>query len=115
MEMNNHELSTQALLSNTVPSQEQGDFHLSGLVIATLKTKGNGNSPYRVRTILDSGAGTNLISETILPHIKHEYFATKTLNVTGINSSENKNMKLVKMLTTRAHKINILSAIPFQL
>ena len=95
--MNCQELSTQVLINNTVPSQEQGDFHLSGLVIATLKSKSKGNSPYRVRTILDSGAGTNFISETILPHIKHEYLATKTLNVTGINSSENKSMKLVKV------------------
>ena len=95
--MDNYELSTHALLNNTFPSQEQGDFHLSGLVIATLKNKGTENSPYRVRAILDSGAGTNFISETILPHIKHEYLATKTLNVTGINSSENKNMKLVKV------------------
>ena len=95
--MNCQELSTHVLINNTVPSQEQGDFHLSGLVIATLKSKSNGTSPYRVRTILDSGAGTNFISETILPHIKHEYLATKTLNVTGINSSENKSMKLVKV------------------
>ena len=95
--MDNHELSTHALLNNTVPSQEQGDFHLSGLVIATLKNKDKQNSPYKVRTILDTGAGTNFISETILPHIKHEYLATKTLNVTGINSSENKSMKLVKV------------------
>ena len=46
---------------------------------------------------MDTGAGTNFISETVLPHIKHEYLATKTLNVTGINATENKNMKLVKV------------------
>ena len=95
--MDSHELPTHVLLNNTVPSQEQGDFHLSGLVIATLKNRDKQNSPYKVRSILDTGAGTNFISETILPHIKHEYLATKILNVTGINASENKNMKLVKV------------------
>ena len=55
--IDNQELSTHALLSNTVPSQEQGDFHLSGLVLATLNPKSRDiqNSPYKVRTILDTG------------------------------------------------------------
>ena len=97
MTMDNNELTTHALLNNSFPQQEQGDFHLSGLVIATLRNKNVNNSPYKVRAILDSGAGTNFMSKTILPYVKHEYLATKTLNITGINSSENKHMKLVKV------------------
>ena len=92
-----------ALFNNNCVSSDEGDFHLSGLVIASLESNSLNKSPYKVRTILDSGAGTNFISETILPHIKHEYLATKTLQVTGINSSEHKEFKLVRVFISKQY------------
>ena len=107
MEISTDELDTHALLSNNYPQSDQGDFHLSGFVIASLQSGNVKKSPYKVRAILDSGAGTNFISESILPHIKYEHLATKTLNVTGINSSENKIFKLVEVFVDSEYSQNL--------
>ena len=107
MEMNTDELDTHALLSNNYPQSDQGDFHLSGFVIASLQSGDSKDSPYKVRAILDSGAGTNFISESILPHIKYEHLATKNLNVAGINSSENKIFKLVEVFVDSEYAQNL--------
>ena len=74
---------------------ESGDFHVSGLAIIDLV--GANQDKFKVRTLLDSGAGTNFISENLLPHIKHELIATKSMRIAGINSTECKNSKLVRI------------------
>ena len=74
---------------------ESGDFHVSGLAIIDLM-KGN-QDKFKVRTLLDSGAGTNFICEKLLPHIKHELIATKTMKIAGINATESKSAKLVRI------------------
>ena len=74
---------------------ESGDFHVSGLAIIDLV--GANQDKFKVRTLLDSGAGTNFISENLLPHIKHELIATKSMRIAGINSTVCKNSKLVRI------------------
>ena len=97
--------SSVVLSNNLLFEEEQGDYHLSGLVIIPLV--GKGTAPYKVRTILDSGSGTNFISECILPHVKHEYLATKCLTVTGINSSEKRSHKLVRIFISNTNSFSI--------
>ena len=59
--------------------------------------KGVKNDIYKVRTLLDSGSGTNFISSIILPHLKTEYLATQPIKVTGINTTEVKSYDLYKV------------------
>ena len=74
---------------------ESGDFHVSGLIITDLLSKTN--STTKVRTLLDSGSGTNFISEKILPFLNYEHIATKNMEITGINSTEIKKADLVRI------------------
>ena len=45
---------------------------------------------FRTRALLDSGAGTNFISEELLPDIKFEKVETTNLTVSGIDTTRNK-------------------------
>ena len=74
---------------------EHGDFHANALIIIPLL--GKNNLKFRARALLDSGSGTNFVSSDILPFINYEYLATKTMKVSGINTSESKTYDLVKI------------------
>ena len=74
---------------------ELGDFHVSGLAIIDLVGANNGK--FKVRTLLDSGAGTNFICEKLLPHLKHELIATQSMKIAGINSTICQSSKLVRI------------------
>ena len=67
MEMNTDELNTHALLSNNHPQSDQGDFHLSGLVIASLESSDVRKLPYKVRAILDSRQSYTMLDMSTWP------------------------------------------------
>ena len=72
-----------------------GDFHMSGIILVDLIGKTNSN--FKVRTLLDSGAGTNFIEAELLPHIKHECISTQGLEVSGINTKTVMSVDLVRV------------------
>ena len=60
----------------TSVTAESGDFHVSGLAVLTLE--GLSQNPISVRTLLDTGSGTNFICEKLLPYIKHDLIESIT-------------------------------------
>ena len=79
----------------TSVTAESGDFHVSGLAILPLE--GLNQKPISVRTLLDTGSGTNFICEKLLPYIKHDFIKTNSMKISGINSTEVKTSKLVRV------------------
>ena len=73
----------------------KGDFSICGLIVMDIEGKTGRN--FKARTLLDSGAGTNFISEEILPEIKCEKIETECLTVSGINTTQSKKHDLVKI------------------
>ena len=78
---------------------DHGDFHASGIILLDLVSKNN--DKYIARALLDSGSGTNFVSEDILPHLKYQHLDTKQMKVTGINSTEVRSFQLVKIFISK--------------
>ena len=89
-------IETVSVAKAPVTAEEiNGDFHFSGTIILTLK--GTDNNKYHVRTLLDTGCGTNLICADLLSHVRHEVIGTTQMNIAGINTSETKSTSLVRV------------------
>ena len=79
----------------TADTNDKGDFHASGLCVINLLAKDKSN--FKVRTLLDTGCGTNFIFSELLPQLSYEHVATTNMEIAGINKSETKQTKLVKV------------------
>ena len=79
----------------TSVTAESGDFHVSGLAVLTLE--GLDQNSISVRTLLDTGSGTNFICEKLLPYIKHDLIESKNMRISGINSTQVKTSNLVRI------------------
>ena len=80
--------------SVTADDSDKGDFHVSGQVIVDLKGK---DKILKVRTLLDTGCGTNFIFADLLNELEYEYICTHNMEITGINTSETKTTELVRI------------------
>ena len=90
----NLEIASKTEIKND-KEEPKGDFSISGIIVMELESKTN--DKFKVRTLLDSGAGTNFISQEILPHIKYETLKLENLIVSGINSKQKKEHQLIQI------------------
>ena len=90
----NLEIASKTEIKND-KEEPKGDFSISGIIVMELESKTN--DKFKVRTLLDSGAGTNFISQEILPHIKYETLKLENLIVSGINSKQEKEHQLIQI------------------
>ena len=78
-----------------VEIKTKGDFSICGLLVMDVERKTG--KDFKARTLLDSGAGTNFISEELLPEINFEKIETECLTVSGINTTQSKKHDLIKI------------------
>ena len=91
----NLEIASKTEIKYDKKEESQGDFSVSGIIVMELENKIKGK--FKVRTLLDSGAGTNFISQEILPHIKYETLKLENLIISGINSKQEREHKLIQI------------------
>ena len=68
----------------TADTNDKGDFHASGLCIINLLAKDESN--FKVRTLLDTGCGTNFIFSELLPQLSYEHVATTNMEIAGMRA-----------------------------
>ena len=90
------EIASKTEIKQEKKEESQGDFSVSGIIVMELESKAN--DKFKVRTLLDSGAGTNFISQEILSHIKYEKLKSENLIVSGINTKQEKEHQLIQIL-----------------
>ena len=80
--------------SVTADKSLDGDFHVSAQIMVDLKGK---NKTLKVRTLLDTGCGTNFIFSELLHNLHYKYICTVNMEVFGINTSETRPTDLVEI------------------
>ena len=68
---------------------------ISPTLIIPLNT--NGDRPFKVRTLLDSGSGTNWIVKNILQHVQHTVKGTELMEVHTFHGAVRKRYPLVEI------------------
>ena len=82
-------------------NESQGDFSTGGVIVMNLIDKSGGH--FKVRTLLDTGSGTNFLSKELLSHIKHEKLIPEGLTITGINTTKSNKHDLVEIHLASEH------------
>ena len=76
-------------------SSTNAEVSLSPTIIIPLLTGDSGNKYYRVRTLLDSGSGTNWIVVSLLKFIEHTVKGSEMLEVLTFSGKIRKKFPLV--------------------
>ena len=79
-------------------SSTNAEVSLSPTIIIPLLTGDSGNKYYRVRTLLDSGSGTNWIVVSLLKFIEHTVKGSEMLEVLTFSGKIRKKFPLVEIL-----------------
>ena len=70
---------------NLLNNSSDAEMSLSPSIIVPLRT--NDDEPFRVRTLLDPGSGTNWIVISLLKFLKHTVIGSETLEVVTFSGS----------------------------
>ena len=89
------EISSERDTVTTSENGSQGDFSTGGVIIMDLMSNSGGK--FKVRTLLDTGSGTNFISKELLSKIKYEKLVPEGLTITGINTTQSNKHDLVEI------------------
>ena len=89
------EISSETVTPSTKGKESQGDFSTGGVVVMDLVDNHGGK--FKVRTLLDTGSGTNFISKELLPKIKYGKLVPEDLTITGINTTASNQHELVEI------------------
>ena len=77
-----------------IENNPKGDFSISGIIVMDVQGK---EERCKIRTLLDTGAGTNFVAAEVLKYVRYERIATEVLRIQGIHTVERRNYELVKL------------------
>ena len=98
-----------ATLGTLPPKCRSVELHVSPIMPIDLVRKDKGNpSAYRVRTLMDSGAGTNWCHVDLLKHVQYNNLGTTTMQVQVFEGCVKKSYKYVEIFYTVQGKIGTL-------
>ena len=72
-----------------------GDFSVCGMVVLNILDRQR--NQFRARALLDSGSGTNFVSDRLLPFLDFEKIGSRELVISGINTTQKVKYDLVKL------------------
>ena len=83
-------------VSNAVSNAKEGILSITPTIIVPLIAS-SGLSPFRVRTLLDSGSNTNWILSSILSQISHQVIGSETMEVSTFQGITKKTYQVIEV------------------
>ena len=82
-------------INNFLNNSQQAEISISPTIIVPLN--GNGNGPFKVRTLLDPGSGTNWIVKDLLHNVQYTKMGQEHLEVVTFSGNVKKKFPLVEV------------------